>query len=72
MTCYGIVVVIKYLIVSQHEDSYIILGKTRHLVVGHYVKNDVESINVIFCIKMQVQKLYLYYNNSCPLDMTQK
>jgi hypothetical protein len=47
---------------SQHDDSYIILHKMRHLLVGHYVRNDVQSLNVALCIKMQVQKFYLHYN----------
>jgi len=44
----------------------------KHLLVGHYVKNDVQSVNVTFCIKMQVQKLYIHYNKSYPLNQTQK
>ncbi len=50
-------VVIKYLITNQHDDSYTTLDKTRHLLVGHYVRNDVQSLNVTFYIKMQVQIL---------------
>jgi hypothetical protein len=29
----------------------------RHLLIGHYVKDDAQSFNVIICIKMQVQDL---------------
>jgi hypothetical protein len=47
----------------QHDESYIILNKIRHLFVGHYVKNDVQFFNVVFYIKMQFKKLYLHYNN---------
>jgi hypothetical protein len=71
-TCFGVVVVIKYLIISQHDDSYTTLDKMKHLLVNHYVRNDVQSLNVVFCIKMQVQKLYPHYNKSCPLNQTQK
>jgi hypothetical protein len=38
--------VIKYLIINQHDDSYTTLDKTRHLLVGHYVRNDAQSFNV--------------------------
>jgi hypothetical protein len=41
--CY---MVIKYLTISQHDDSYTILDKMKHLLVDHYVKNDVQSLNV--------------------------
>jgi hypothetical protein len=34
-------VVIKYLNIGQHDDSYTILDKMRHLLVGCYVRNDV-------------------------------
>ncbi len=34
-------VVIKYLIISQHDHSYITLDKMRHLLIGHYVRDDV-------------------------------
>jgi hypothetical protein len=44
----------------------------KHLVVDRYVKDVVQSLNVDLCIKMQVQKLYPYYDNFCPLNMTQK
>ncbi len=55
--------VIKYLIISQHDDSYTTLDKMRHLLVDHYVKADVQSsLNEALGIKMQVQKLYLHYN----------
>jgi len=64
--------VIKYLTISQHDDSYITLDKMRHLLVGHYVKDDVQSFNVAFCIKIQVQKLYPHYNKSYHLNQTQK
>jgi hypothetical protein len=40
--------------ISQYDDSYTIFDKMRHLFVGHYVKNDVEFLNVTLCIKMQV------------------
>jgi len=49
-------VVIKYWTISQHDDSYTTLNKMRHLLVGHYVRNDVQAFNVAFCIKMQNQK----------------
>jgi hypothetical protein len=52
----------------QHDESYIILNRIRHLLVNHYVKNDVQSFNVALYIKMQNQKLYLHYNKSCPLN----
>jgi len=61
----------QYLTISQHDDSYTTLDKMGHLLVGHYVKNDVQSFNVAFCINMQIQKLYLHYNKSCPLNQTQ-
>jgi hypothetical protein len=65
--------VIKYLSISQLDDSYITLDKMRHLMVSHYVKKNVQSFNVAFCIKMQVQKIYLHYNKYCPnLNQTQK
>jgi hypothetical protein len=44
--------VIKYFIISQRDDSYTIL---KHLLIGHYVKDDVQSFNVAICIKIQVQ-----------------
>jgi hypothetical protein len=47
-------VVIKYLIISQHDDSYTSLDKMGSLLVGDYVRNDVQSFNVALCIKMQV------------------
>jgi len=65
-------VLIKYFIISQHDDPYTTLDKMRHLLSGHYVKNDVQSLNITFYIKMQVQKLYLHYNKSCHLNKTQK
>jgi len=66
--------VIKYLIISQHDDSYTTLGKMKHLLVGDYVKDDIQSFNVAFCIKMQlqIQKLYPHYNKSYPLNQTKK
>jgi hypothetical protein len=64
--------VIKYWTISQHDDSCITLNKMKHLLVGHYVRDDVQAFNVAFCIKMQVQKLYLHHNKSCPLNQTQK
>jgi hypothetical protein len=30
------------------------LDKMKHLLVDHYVKDDVQSLNVVLCIKMQV------------------
>ncbi len=33
--------VIKYLTINQHDDSYTTLDKMKHLLVSHYVKNDV-------------------------------
>jgi hypothetical protein len=65
-------VVIKYLTSSRHDDSYIILDKMKHLLVGHYVRDDVQSLNVIFYIKMLVQKFYLHTNKSYLLNWTQK
>jgi hypothetical protein len=53
-----------YLIINQHDDSYTTLDKMRHLLVGHNVRDDVQSFNVAICIKMQVQKLYPHYNKS--------
>ncbi len=41
--CY---MVIKYLTINQHDDSYTTLDKMKHLFVDHYVKNDVQSLNV--------------------------
>ncbi len=59
----------KYLTINQHDDSYITLDKMNHLLVSHYVRDDdVQSLDLIFYIKMQVQKLYPYYNKSCPLN----
>ncbi len=54
--------VIKYLTISQHDDSYTILNQMRHLLVNHYVRDDVQSLDVAFCIKMQVQKNYAHNN----------
>jgi len=65
-------VVMKYLNIRQHDDSYTTLDKMKHLLVGHYVKDDVQSLNVTLYIKMQVQKIYPHYNKSCPLNWTQK
>jgi hypothetical protein len=64
--------VIKYWTISQHDDSYTTLNKMRHLLVGHYVRNDVQAFNVAFCIKMQIKKLYPHHNKPCPLNYTQK
>jgi hypothetical protein len=36
-------VVIKQLIISQHDDSYTTLDKMKHLLVGHYVRDDAQS-----------------------------
>ncbi len=33
--------VIKYLTITQHDESYITLDKMNHLSINHYVKNDV-------------------------------
>ncbi len=33
--------VIKYLAINQHDDSYNTLDKMRHLLVRHYVRDDV-------------------------------
>jgi hypothetical protein len=63
-------VVIKYFIINQHDDSYATLDKMKQILVGHYVRDDVQSLNVAICIKMQVQKLYLHFNKSCPLNQT--
>jgi len=49
--------VIKYLTISQYDASYTNFDKMRHLLVGHYVRDDVQFLNVALCIKMQVQKL---------------
>jgi len=62
---------IKYFTISQHDNSYTTLNKMRHLLVSHYVKSDVQSLNVTLCIKIQVQKLYPHYNRSCLLNRTQ-
>jgi hypothetical protein len=63
---------LKYLTISQHDDDlYTTLDKMRHLLVSHYVKNGVQSFNVAFCTKMQVQKLYLHHNKSYALNWTQ-
>jgi len=34
---------------------YIILDKMKHLLIGRYVRDDVQSFNVVFRIKIQVQ-----------------
>ncbi len=65
-------VVIKYLIISQHDDSYTTLDKMRHLLVSHYVRNDIQSLNVALYIKMQIQKLDPHYNKAYALNRTQK
>jgi hypothetical protein len=49
---------IKYLIINQNDDSYTTLDEMKHLLVNHFVRDDVQSFNVALCIKMQVQKLY--------------
>ncbi len=54
--------IIKYFIIGQHDDPYTTLHKMMHLLVGHHVTNDVQSLIVALCIKMQVQKLYPHYN----------
>ncbi len=54
--------IIKYFTISQHDDSYTTLHKMRHLLVDHYVRDDVQSLNVSLCVKMQVQKFYPHYN----------
>jgi hypothetical protein len=59
---------IKYLTINQNDDSYITLDKIKHLLVNHYVKDDVQSFNVAFYIKMQVQKIYPHYNKSYLLN----
>ncbi len=64
--------VIKYYTINQHDDSYTTSDKMRHLLVGHYVRDVVLSLNVVLCIKMQIQKLHCHCNKSCPLNMTQK
>jgi hypothetical protein len=69
---FNIVVAIKYLIIIQHDDSYTNLDKMGPLLVGHYVRDNVQSLNVALCIKMQVQKLYIHCNKYCPLKRTQK
>jgi hypothetical protein len=46
--------IIKYLIISQHDDSYTILDKMKHLSINHYVRGDVQSFNVVHYIKVQV------------------
>jgi hypothetical protein len=56
-------VVIKYLTISQHDDSYISLDKMKHLLVDHHVKEDLQSLDVTFCIKMQIHKLYFITTN---------
>jgi hypothetical protein len=45
--------VIKYLTISQY-DSYTISNKVRHLLVGHYVRDDVQSFNVDFNLNQDV------------------
>jgi hypothetical protein len=37
-------VVKQYLTINQHDDSYTILDKMKHLLVGHCVRNDVQSL----------------------------
>jgi len=46
-------VVIKYLTISQHDDSYTTLDKMWHLLVSHYVRNDIQSLNVKYHIIFQ-------------------
>jgi len=46
--------VIKYLTINQFDDLYIILDKMKHLLIGHYVRDDVRSFNAVFRIKIQV------------------
>jgi hypothetical protein len=64
--------IIKYLTINQHDDSYTTLDKMKHLLINHYVINDVQSLHVTLSIKMQVQKIYLHDNKSYPLNWTQK
>jgi len=66
------VMVIKYLTISQHDDLYITLNKTDHLLIGHYVKDNVQSFNVAFCIKMQVQEFYLHYKKKLYFEPNTK
>jgi len=42
--------ILKLFIINQHDDPYTTLDKTRHLLVGHYVKNDVQSFNIALYI----------------------
>jgi len=42
--------------------------KMKHLSVSHYVRDDVQSLNVTPCMNMQVQKLYPHYKKSLPLN----
>jgi len=46
--------VIKYLTISQYDDSYTISNKVRHLLVGRYVRDDVQSFNVDFNLHQDV------------------
>ncbi len=39
---------------EKHDDSYISLDKMGSLLVGHYVRDDVQFLNVALCINMQV------------------
>jgi hypothetical protein len=50
----GIPHALKHSTISQHDDSYITLDKMKHLLVGHYVRDGVQSLNVVFGTKMQV------------------
>jgi hypothetical protein len=54
---------INYLTISQHDDSYTTLDKMKHLLVGQYVKDDVQSLNVALCINMQVQNFTIITTN---------
>jgi len=56
-------VVTKYLTINQHDDLYITLDKMRHLLVNHYVKDDVQSLNGTLFIQMQVQNFTLTKTN---------
>ncbi len=55
--------VIKYFIINEHDDSYTTLDKMKHLLVDHYVKDDVQSFNEALGIKMQIKNLTLTTTN---------
>jgi len=50
--------VIKYLTINQLDDLCIILDKMKHLLIGHYVRDDVQSFNVVL------------YQDSSPMNFT--